>query len=55
MSILYSVDCTHCGATLIFHAPHREKWVCYFCGAEMREMDDAGDPEPGEGNDCEQY
>lgn len=36
MSILYSVDCNECKSSLIFHAPHRDKWICYKCGADLR-------------------
>ena len=37
MSGLYSVYCPGCKAELIFHAPHREDWVCYRCGNDLRE------------------
>ncbi len=32
LSILYSVVCENCKKELIFNAPHREDWICYFCG-----------------------
>ena len=31
MSQLYLVECPGCNRVYIFHAPHRERWVCLEC------------------------
>ena len=32
MSQLYLVECPKCKKGNIFYAPHRERWVCHYCG-----------------------
>ena len=32
MSQLYFVDCPDCKSEHVFHAPYRERWVCWKCG-----------------------
>lgn len=36
MSQLFLVDCTECDTQCVLHAPHRARWECYNCGADLR-------------------